>query len=343
MVVISEAPGPLLALAELAEDAKRFARSAKARATIDAYASDIADFERFCAIHGLSSLPAEPQTVGRYVSALAITGPAIPRLRLRTDGAAAVDLRPAAVSTIRRRLVAVAQQHRLLGHASPTENAIVREIMQGIARELGTARKKKTALTLDLLELVLRYAGTDLMGLRDRALMLVAFSGAFRRSEVAALTVDDVRFEARGAAITLRRSKTDQEGEGRVVALPRLGRSVCCPVAALETWLAQAGITSGPVFRTFSKRGDLTENSIGGRDVARIVQRLTAAARLDGDFAAHSLRAGFVTSAARKKVPEIDIARVTGHRSFEVLRGYVRDATLFVDDSPLATIIAGTH
>ena len=193
--------------------------------------------------------------------------------------------------------------------------------------------------SLDLLESVLRYVGMDLMGLRDRALMLVAFSGAFRRSEVAALTVDDVRFEARGAAVNLRRSKTDQEGEGRVVALPRLGRSTCCPVAALETWLAQAGITDGPVFRTFSMRGDLTSNAIGGRDVARIVQRLAAAAGLDGDFAAHSLRAGFVTSAARKKVPEIDIARVTGHRSFEVLRGYVRDATLFVDDSPLATII----
>ena len=341
MNVISEATGTALTLTALAEDAKRFARAAKASATIGAYASDVADFERFCALHRLAALPAAPQTVGRYVSALATTGPANPRLRLRTDGAAAVDVRPAAVSTIRRRLVAVAQHHRLLGHASPTENAIVREIMKGIARELGTARKKKTALTFDLLESVLRFAGPDLMGLRDRALMLVAFSGAFRRSEVAALTVDDVRFEARGAAVTLRRSKTDQEGEGRVVALPRLGRSACCPVTALETWLSQAEITNGPVFRTFSMKGDLTKNAIGGRDVARIVQRLVAAAGLEGDFAAHSLRAGFVTSAARKKVPEIDIARVTGHRSFEVLRGYVRDATLFVDDSPMAIIIGG--
>ena len=281
---------------------------------------------------------------GRHVSALAIAGPAIPRLRLRADGAAAVDMRPAAVSTIRRRLVAIAQRHRLLGHASPTENAIVREIMQGIARELGTARKKKSALTFDLLESVLRFAGPDLMGLRDRALMLVAFSGAFRRSEVAALTVDDVRFEARGAAVNLRRSKTDQEGEGRVVALPRLGRSACCPVAARETWLAQGGITDGPVFRTCSMHGNLTANAIGGgRGVARIVQRLVEAAGLDGDFAAHSLRAGFVTSAARKKVPEIDMTRVTGHRSFEVLRGYVRDVTLFQDDSPLATIIGMQH
>ena len=340
MELISEAPGASLALGELAADAKRFARAAKARATIDAYASDLADFERFCALHGLAALPAEPQTVGRYVSALAITGPAIPRLRREPGGATIVDIRPAAVSTIRRRLVAIAQYHRLLGHASPTENAIVCEIMKGIARELGTARKKKTALTFDLLKSVLRYAGPDLLGLRDRALMLVAFSGAFRRSEVAALTVDDVRFEARGAAVNLRRSKTDQEGQGRVVALPRLGRAACCPVAALETWLARAGITAGPLFRTFSMKGALTEHSIEGRDVARIVQRLVVAAGLEGDFAAHSLRAGFVTSAARKKVPEIDIARVTGHRSFEILRGYVRDATLFMNDSPLSVILS---
>ena len=150
MDLISEAPGASLALAKLAEDAKRFARAAKARATIDAYASDLADFERFCALHGLASLPAEPQTVDRYVSALATTGPAIPRLRREPGGTTIVDIRPAAVSTIRRRLVTIAQQHRLLGHEAPTENAIVREIMKGIARELGTARQKKTALTLEV-------------------------------------------------------------------------------------------------------------------------------------------------------------------------------------------------
>lgn len=135
MDVISTAPGTSLALAELAEDAKRFSRAAKARATIGAYASDIADFERFCALYGLAALLAAPQTVGRYVSALAITGPAISRLRRDRDGAMMVDIRPAAVSTIRRRLVAIAQQYRLLGHASPIENAIVREILKGIARE----------------------------------------------------------------------------------------------------------------------------------------------------------------------------------------------------------------
>ena len=132
--LISEATGAALALAELAEDAKRFARAAKARATIDAYASDVADFERFCALHGLGALPAEPQTVGRYVSALATTGSAIPRLRREPGGTTIIDIRPAAVSTIRRRLVAIAQQHRLLGHEAPTENAIVREILKGRAR-----------------------------------------------------------------------------------------------------------------------------------------------------------------------------------------------------------------
>jgi integrase len=186
----------------------------------------------------------------------------------------------------------------------------------------------------------------SLRGRRDRALLLLGFSGAFRRSELAALDLDDLAFDDRGLAVTVRSSKTDQEGQGRQVAVPFVrSNAERCPVTAVREWLRVAEITSGPVFRTFAlPRGRqdrferLQEVRMDGRDIARVVQRTTALAGVEGDFAGHSLRAGFVTAAAQKKVPEVDIMRVTGHRSTAVLRGYVRRATQF-EDAPLTTIL----
>ena len=138
--------------------------------------------------------------------------------------------------------------------------------------------------------------------------------------------------------MTLRRSKTDQAGAGREVAIPQLRTEALCPVHALRTWLTAAAIVEGPVFRTFSMRGGLQGHRIDGRDVARLVQRLTGRARLEGDFAAHSLRAGFVTSGAECGIADGSLKNVTGHRSAAMLRGYVRRATLF-DEAPLARIM----
>jgi len=163
------------------------------------------------------------------------------------------------------------------------------------------------------------------------------FAGGFRRSEVAALNVADVRFERRGAVVTLRRSKTDQIGAGREVEIPQLRTAALCAIVALRDWLAAARIVDGPIFRTFSLRGELQAKRIDGRDVARLVQRLTSRARLEGDFAAHSLRAGFVTSGAERGIAEASLQNVTRHRSSAILRGYIRRATLF-DDAPLPRI-----
>lgn len=242
------------------------------------------------------------------------------------------------VATVRRRVVAIAQHHKLLGFPSPTADPIVREILKGIERTHGIAAHRKTALTAELLKDVLHRLDTSLRGRRDRALLLLTFAGGFRRSEVVALDVADVRFEKRGAVVTLRRSKTDQVGAGREVAIPQLRTEAICPVHALREWLQVAGISAGPIFRTFSIRGALQENRIDGRDVARLVQRLAGRARLKGDFAAHSLRAGFVTSGAEHGIAEASLQNVTGHRSATTLRGYVRRATLF-DDAPLARIM----
>lgn len=302
---------------EAAETAKTYARNSRATATRRAYESDFRDFESYCTRNGLAVLPAVPQTVALYLAEIASRRK---------------------VSTVRRRVVAIAQHHTLHGHAAPTADPIVREILKGIQRTHGIAPHKKTALTAELLKDVLHRLGDSLRDRRDRALLLLTFAGGFRRSEVAGLEVADVRFEQRGAVVTLRRSKTDQVGAGREVAIPLLRTQALCPVHALRAWIEAAGIVDGPLFRTFSMRGELRENRIDGRDVARLVQRLTGQARLEGDFAAHSLRAGFVTSGAERGIAEASLQNVTGHRSATILRGYVRRATLF-DDAPLPRIM----
>uniref|UniRef100_E6PJA6 Phage integrase n=1 Tax=mine drainage metagenome TaxID=410659 RepID=E6PJA6_9ZZZZ len=287
------------ALACTAERAKAYARNARAATTHRAYARDWRDFAAFCAQVGFDALPAPPQAVAHYITALAGIK---------------------AVATIRRRLVAIAQMHKLQGFASPTSDPIVREILAGIERTHGVAPRRKSALTVELLKDILHRLDPGLKGIRDRALLLLTFAGGFRRSEVAALDLADVRFETRGAVVTLRRSKTDQRGVGREVAIPQLRTATLCPVQALQAWLAAAAITEGALFRTFSMRGALQPHRIDGRDIARLVQRLARRAHLDGDFGAHSLRAGFITSGAMRGVAEVSLQAVTGHRSTTILR-----------------------
>jgi integrase len=293
-------------------------------ATLRAYATNWRDFEAWAMQRGLVSLPAAPETVGRYLADCAERG--------------------RAVATIRRRAAAVARAHIARALTDPCRSVHVRNVLAGIARKHGVAPKKKDALTLDRLQAVLLELDDALQDSRDRALILLGFAGAFRRSELAALNVDDLRWETRGLVVRLRRSKTDQEGQGREVGIPALDVSGLCPVRALRAWLDASTITSGALFRTFGlRRGDapqeLTPNRIDARDVARILQRAVARAGVPGDFAAHSLRAGFITSAAAANISEIDIARISGHTSADVLRGYVRRATV-LDAPPLAVMIA---
>ena len=325
-------PQPVLpSLAALIDEAeiaraKAYGRAAKSTSTRREYARDWADFERYCQTRNLVALAAEPQTVARYVAGLA--------------GA----LR---IATIRRRIVAISQVHQECGLETPTTHKVVREVLTGIANTHGATVRQKEALTLDLLRATLLTLQRDrnaLKATRDRALLLLGFAGAFRRSELAALDVEDLLFDRRGLTVTLRRSKTDQTGVGRAVAIPVVNVDTLCPVRAMREWLQRADVTEGAVFRTFSmprRRGEpsqLQAQRIDPKDVARLVQRVVRNAHLDGDFAAHSLRAGFVTSAAQKHVPEVDIQRVTGHRSVATLRRYVRRATLF-EDAPLITML----
>jgi integrase len=299
--------------------AREYVHASRATATHKAYASGWADFTAYCNANGLQSLPATPQTIVLYVTHLADR---------------------AKLATIKQRTIAIAQRHKETGLESPVSHEIVRRVVRGIARTNGSTQRKKAALTLDgLRAMLLEIRGDELKAKRDRAIVLLGFSAALRRSEIASIEFEDLTFCKEGLRLNIRRSKTDQAGNGVEIAIPFVPNHSLCAVRAMRAWLDAVAIATGPVFRTFSMKREVTDRAIGGRDVANLVQALARRAHLEGDFAAHSLRAGFVTVAARAKVSLDAIARTTRHKSLTVLMGYVRPAHAF-DDVALASMIA---
>jgi site-specific recombinase XerD len=301
-------PAELTATLELAAD---FAKASKAKATQAAYGSDFRIFEGWCRTRGLSPLPA---------SAAALCG-------FLADEASAGKR----ASTLGRRLAAIRYFHRAAGYDTPTGDEKVKAVLSGIRRTIGAAPVRKRAATSDIVLGMVGGKGQSLRELRDRAILLLGFAGAFRRSELVALNVEDLEETPEGMLVTLRRSKTDQEGQGRKVAIPR--GEVACPVAAVKAWLEAAGITEGAVFRRiFNKRSQrVTDRRLAARNVAAVTK--AGAARLGFDpatFGGHSLRAGFVTSAVKRGANLIKITDVTGHKSLEMLKTYSRDAEAFV-------------
>ncbi len=310
---------PVSSLEDLADRARGYAEAASAPSTVRAYASDFRDFEAFCSQHGLASFPAAPQTVATYIADLASH---------------------AKVSTIRRRLAAIAVQHRRAGLESPAAHRIVRDVVSGIAREKGSATRRVDAITVDVLTpLLLAVDGDDLAARRDRAILLLGFAAALRRSELAALRVEDLRFTKKGLVVTIARSKTDQEGRGDEIAVPFVPTASLCAVKAVQAWLKGAGHTSGPLFRSLTPSRAVQDRPIAGRDIANLIQRLARRAQLEGDFSGHSLRAGFATAAAQAKCPLDVIMRTTRHRSLAVLQGYIRRADAF--DAPALSAVMG--
>ena len=293
--------------------ARAFLGASKAPSTLRAYRSDWQHFVAWCDGRGVLSLPAGACTVALYLVALAETH------------------RPA---TLTRRLTSIAKAHATAGHPNPatTEHAVVAETLQGIRRTLGTAQPGKTPLlTADLIQ-VLAHLPPGLAGLRDRALLLVGYTGGLRRSELAALTVDDLAWVPEGAVLTLRRSKTDQAGQGRQVAIPRGAHAATCPITALGHWLGAARIVSGALFREVDRHGKVGAAGVHRDSVGAILKRAVERAGFAPErFAGHSLRAGFATQAARNGASAFDIMRQTGHRSITTVSRYVRDAQIFRD------------
>lgn len=297
------------------QSAREYIQAAKAANTLRAYRSDWDHFTTWCEGQGFHPLPADPKTVALYISALADAG--------------------RKTSTIRRRLAAISQAHQAAGHESPTRAAAVRETWKGICRKHGTEQKGKAPAVVETIRAMIAALSPDTMiGRRDRALLLVGFAGAFRRSELVGLDVADVEFTADGLVVTLRRSKTDQEGAGRKVGIPYGSDPSTCPVRALRAWLDAAGIVSGPLFRPVNRHGQVGARRLSDKAVALIVKRAAAAAGFDPSrFAGHSLRAGLATAASAAGKSERAIMEQTGHRSVTMVRRYIRDGSLFRENA----------
>lgn len=297
------------------ESARDFAAKARAENTCRSYASDFGHFQQWCSDHGLADLPAAPETVAVYLS----------------DGATRLGLKP---STLARRIVSIRHMHRLAGHDDPTRHPGVGEVWKGIRRELTEAPDQKAAITVAQLRQMLSALPDTKRGYRDRALLLVGFAGGFRRSELVAINMGDLRFEPDGVTITVRRSKTDPTGRGRAVGIALGHDRLTCPVRNLESWIAASEIDRGAVFRRMH-RGDIVgTDRLRPASVATTVKFAAASAGLDPKLVAgHSLRSGFVTTAARNNQPEWAIMRQTGHRSHATVRRYIQDVTA-LRDSP---------
>ncbi len=233
-------------------------------------------------------------------------------------------------STLARRIAAIRYAHKLAQLDSPTDSEAVKATLRGIRRTVGAGKVRKAPAVAAKVRSMVALAPDGLKGLRDRALLLMGFAGAFRRSELVALDVADIAETETGLLVTIRRSKTDQDGEGVTIAIAR--GDVACPARALREWLDAAGIEAGPIFRPINKAGAVSAERLTDRSVANIVKAYAERAGFDASlFSGHSLRSGFLTSAAAKGASIFKMMDVSRHKSVDTLRGYVRDAELFKD------------
>lgn len=282
-----------------------YVEAAQSKATAKSYALDLTDF-----IKSGGQIPATPEMIADYLVSLAETH---------------------AVATIQHRLVAIHKAHQEKRYESPVRDLLVRRTMQGIRRVKGVAQRRVRALVRDDVVELLLVIGKQapLRAARDKALLLIGFAGAFRRSELVALTVDDVTTHAHGIDLLIRRSKTDQEGRGRTVFIPHSASEDRCPVLALDAWLRLAGITRGFLFRSVSRHEKVGDSGLSPQSVALVVKSLVGSARgpaAAADVSSHSLRAGFITEAATVGLPTHLIMGVSGHSSLEMIMRYTRVA-----------------
>ena len=286
-------------------------RASKAAATRRVYQKDFARFTAWCDQRHIPPIPAAPETVAAFLAAEAARG-----------------IKPA---TIGRRVAAIRYAHKLAGHDDPpTSSEVVKATVHGIRRTVGSAPVRKTPATADKVVAMAALADADMKGLRDRAILLLGFAGAFRRSELVALDVTDLEFCDGGMRVHIRRSKTDQEGAGDTIAI--VAGSIACPVKAVRAWLEASKVTTGPLFRPIGKGSRIGTDRLADHTVVRVVKASARRVGLDPKlFAGHSLRSGFLTSAAGRGASIFKMMDQSRHRSMDTLRGYVRDAELFRD------------
>ena len=293
-------------------------QSSKANNTVRAYKSDFNDFGVFCAQNGFKSLPSEPKIVSLYLTHL--------------------STKDAKISTLKRRLVSIGVIHKLKGHYLDTKHPSIIENIMGIKRRKGSIQKAKKPILINSLKLIInaidKENNQEIKKFRDRSIILIGFSGGFRRNEIVSLDYDDLDFVPEGVKINIKRSKTDQFGEGFTKALPYFDSSQYCPVMSLKNWLDISKVTSGPVFRRFLKGSKLSENRLTDQTVAILIKEYLNLAGINSkNYSGHSLRSGFATSAAESGVEERNIMAMTGHKSTEMVRRYIKEANLFKNNA----------
>jgi site-specific recombinase XerD len=293
-------------------------QNSKSNNTIRAYKSDFNDFGLFCAQNGFKSLPSEPKVVSLYLTHL--------------------STREIKMSTLKRRLVSIGVIHKLKGHYLDTKHPIIIENIMGIKRRKGSLQIGKKPLLINnlktLINVIDEYNKEDIKKFRDRSIILMGFSGGFRRNEIVSIDYDDLDFVSEGLKINLKRSKTDQLGEGSVKGLPYFDNTQYCPVLSLKNWIEVSRISSGPLFRRFSKGSKLSKNRLTDQTVALLIKKYLNLAGIDNkNYSGHSLRSGFATSAAESGAEERSIMAMTGHKSTEMVRRYIKEANIFKNNA----------
>ena len=293
-------------------------QSSKSNNTARAYKSDFKDFALFCAQNGFKSLPSEPKIVSLYLTYL--------------------STKDAKMSTLKRRLVSIGVIHRLKGHYLDTKHPSIIENIMGIKRRKGSIQLAKKPILISSLKKLINAIDEqdkeEIKKFRDRSLILIGFSGGFRRNEIVSLDYDDLDFVSEGLKINLRRSKTDQFGEGFTKALPYFDNSQYCPVVSLKKWIEISQIKSGPLFKRFTKGSKLSNNRLTDQTVALLIKKYLKLAGIESqNYSGHSLRSGFATSAAESGVEERSIMAMTGHKSTEMVRRYIKEANLFKNNA----------
>ena len=293
-------------------------QSSKANNTLRAYKSDFNDFSLFCVKNGFKSLPSDPKIVSLYLTYL--------------------SSKDAKMSTLKRRLVSIGVIHKLKGHYLDTKHPSIIENIMGIKRRKGSIQLSKKPLLInylkELINAIDKQKKEEIKKFRDRSIILIGFSGGFRRNEIVSLDYEDLDFVTEGLKINLRRSKTDQFGEGFKKALPYFDNSQYCPVVSLKKWIEVSKITSGPVFRRFTKGSRLSNNRLTDQTVALLIKEYLKLAGIDSkNYSGHSLRSGFATSAAEFGVEERNIMAMTGHKSTEMVRRYIKEVNLFKNNA----------
>ena len=293
-------------------------QNSKANNTVRAYKSDFNDFGLFCAKNGFKSLPSEPKIVSLYLTYL--------------------STKNIKMSTLKRRLVSIGVIHKLKGHYLDTKHPSIIENIMGIKRRKGSIQKAKKPILISHLKQIINTIDEEkieeIKKYRDRSIILIGFSGGFRRNEIVSLDYEDLDFVPEGLKINLRRSKTDQFGEGFTKALPYFDNPQYCPVSSLKNWLEISKINSGPVFRRFVKGSKLSKDRLTDQTVALLLKEYLNLTGMDSkNYSGHSLRSGFATSAAESGVEERSIMAMTGHKSTEMVRRYIKESNLFKNNA----------